>query len=190
MTCIVAVEHEGNVYVGADSIGVAGWEKASRADQKVFVNGDFIMGFCGSFRLGQLLKYSFEPPAQSSKSEDMEYLVNDFVDSIRALLKEKGSITVDDGVEDMIASSFIVGYRGKIYTIESDLQVAMHTEPYFAVGAGAQLALGSLYSTIDDPDPEKRLITALNAASTFCAAVAPPFVTMCLKSEEEVAENG
>lgn len=191
MTCIVALEHNGDVFVGADSAGIAGWDLCTRADQKVFINEDFIMGFCGSFRLGQLLRYSFTPPDRSCKQEDdMAYMVNDFVDAVRALLKDKGLMKTDGSdADDMIESSFIVGYRGKIYTVESDFQVGMHTKPYFAVGAGAQIALGSLHSTESESDPQKRLITALEAASTFCAAVCAPYTVLSSENPKEEDEN-
>ena len=62
MTCIVGLVHEGVVYIGGDSAGVAGLSLVVRADEKVLRNGDFLMGFTTSFRMGQLLRYKLDPP--------------------------------------------------------------------------------------------------------------------------------
>ena len=62
MTCIVGLEHKGKVYIGGDSAGVAGYSLSVRADQKVFINGNFIFGFTSSFRMGQILRFGFNPP--------------------------------------------------------------------------------------------------------------------------------
>jgi ATP-dependent protease HslVU (ClpYQ) peptidase subunit len=67
MTCIVGVNHNGNIYIGGDSAGVAGLQLQIRSDEKVFLTGDFIMGFTTSFRMGQLLRYAFSPPEHSQK---------------------------------------------------------------------------------------------------------------------------
>ena len=60
MTCIVGLVHEGVVYIGGDSAGVGGMSLTVRADEKVFQNGEFLMGFTTSFRMGQLLRYSLK----------------------------------------------------------------------------------------------------------------------------------
>ena len=44
MTCIVGLVHEGVVYIGGDSAGVAGLSLTVRADEKVFRNSDFFDG--------------------------------------------------------------------------------------------------------------------------------------------------
>ncbi len=54
MTCIAAVAHEGNVWMGADSAGVSGLALAVRRDPKIYRVGDFLFGFTSSFRMGQL----------------------------------------------------------------------------------------------------------------------------------------
>ena len=50
------------MYIGGDRAGVAGLSLTVRADEKVFQNGEFLMGFTTSFRMGQLLRYSLKPP--------------------------------------------------------------------------------------------------------------------------------
>lgn len=180
MTCIVALEHEGLVYVGGDSAGIESSSLAicSRADEKVFTTegGDFIMGFSGSFRIGQLLRYALVPPEQSTKKDDMAYMVTDFIDAVRAMQKDKGSMKKENELEEH-DSGFIVGYKGKLYVVESDFQVGRPTEDYAAVGCGAQIALGALYATRKARlKPEERITLALQAATEYSAGVRPPYV--------------
>ena len=184
MTCIVGVEHEGSVYIGGDSAGVEPWSLAicGRADEKVFVtdSGEFIMGFCGSFRIGQLLRYALTTPEQSQKKDDMAYMVTDFVDAVRVMQKEKGSMKKENELEESDAS-FLVGYKGHLYCIESDFQVGRPIENYAAVGCGAQIALGAMFATRNSGlAAENRIELALSAAAEYSAGVRAPFLVLKL----------
>lgn len=175
MTCIVALTENNTVYIGGDSAGVAGLSISIRNDEKVFQNGPFIMGFTSSFRMGQLLRFKFDPPKQTVHQDDYQYMVTDFIDAVRHCFSHNGF-----GDKDAtMGGTFLVGYKGKLYTIENDHQVGIPNVPYDAVGCGADLALGSLYSTQGSKlTPEQRIVLALEAASTFSAGVAPPFLIM------------
>lgn len=180
MTCIVGLVDKGDVYIGGDSAGVAGLSLSIRADEKVFGNGPFIMGFTSSFRMGQLLRYKFSPPAQTVHQDDMEYMVTSFIDACRTCFSQNGF-----GDKDATrGGSFLVGYKGTLYTIEGDYQVGKLHAPFDAVGCGSDLALGALYASEGHP-PEKRINLALGAASTFSAGVAPPFVILRLENENK-----
>jgi hypothetical protein len=173
MTCIVGIAEKGNVYIGGDSAGVGGLSITIRADEKVFYNGPFIMGFTTSFRMGQLLRYKFNPPKQTAKQDDMEYMVNDFIDSVRSCFAE-GGWGKAAGKENNEGGNFLVGYNGCLYEIFNDFQVSKPATQYSACGCGEDLALGSLWTT-EGEKPELRLKTALEAASAFSAGVAPPY---------------
>lgn len=173
MTCIVAIEHNGEIYIGGDSAGVAGYDLTIRADKKVFKNGEMVMGFTSSFRMGQLLQFSLTLPYHKPDMDDYRYMCTAFVDAVRTCLKEGGFARIESG-EDK-GGTFIVGYRGKIYTIESDFQVGMPIANFASVGCGEDIAHGSLYSTRDEPDPRKRVLEALAAAETYSAGVRAPF---------------
>ena len=178
MTCIVGLVHDGDVYIGGDSAGIAGLSVSIRADEKVFGNGPFIMGFTTSFRMGQLLRYKFAPPAQTVHQNDMEYMVTSFIDAVRQCFAGNGFGDKDASV----GGNFLVGYKGKLYNIESDHQVGLPKLAYDAVGCGTDLALGALYAT-EGLTPEQRINAALSAASTFSAGVAPPFTILKLEGE-------
>jgi ATP-dependent protease HslVU (ClpYQ) peptidase subunit len=171
MTCIVGLVDKGRVYIGGDSAGVAGLSVSIRADEKVFANGPFIMGFTTSFRMGQLLRYKLEPAAQTIKQGDMEYMVTSFIDSVRKCFTDNGFGSGSTG------GTFLVGYKSKLYTIDTDYQVGVSADPFDAVGCGTDLALGAMYAT-KGQDPKKRITTALSAASTFNGGVMAPFLIL------------
>lgn len=177
MTCIVGIEHKGSVWLGGDSAGVSGYDIVSRADPKVFTiaDGSMLFGFTSSFRMGQLLRYSFKPPRHRANVPDMEYLVGPFVDSVRSLYKEKGFLRKDK--EEELGGEVLLGYRGLLYEVYEDFQVGRTSEGFSSVGAGADIALGALHAT-QGQAPETRAQVALEAAARFSAAVRGPFTVI------------
>jgi hypothetical protein len=185
LTCIVGLLDGDNIYIGGDSAEVGGCQLNVRADQKVFRNGPFLMGFTSSFRMGQLLRYKFNPPehpyiaGMDKKIDTYKYMVTYFVDAVRQCLKDGGFATKKD--EEESGGNFLVGYDSRLFEIEGDYQVAEQVAKYNAVGCGSQIALGSLYSTGGQP-PEDRVRLALEAAERFSSGVRGPFVIKKLKS--------
>jgi 20S proteasome alpha/beta subunit len=173
MTCIVGLRDNGIVYIGADSAGidVSSLEIRPRLDKKVFKSDDFVIGFSGSFRGGQILKYNVLYPEIKKHAFSVEevekYFVSEFVESVRDAFIAHGFPTDDD------SCPFIVGYNGWLVHIESDYQVGIY-EDFTATGSGSAYALGSLHSTVG-MDPEYRITLALGAAAEYNAGVRGPF---------------
>jgi len=178
MTCIVGLVDKGTVYMGGDSAGVGGLSISIRTDEKVFINGPFIMGFTTSFRMGQLLRFKFDCPQQTNGQDDFEYMVTTFIDSVRKCFASNGYGKMQER-DNNVGGTFLVGYKGVLYTIHSDFQVGRSALQYDAVGCGDDIALGSLFSTVGKP-PQQRVKTALEAASKFSAGVAPPYTMLKL----------
>lgn len=173
MTCIVGVAEGESVMIGGDSAGVSGWDLTVRADTKVFRVGPYVMGFTTSFRMGQLLRYSFRPPEPDAWDVDA-FMATAFVNEVRQCLKDGGYARAKDGGEH--GGTFLVGYKGLLYAIEDDYQIARSQDGYMAVGSGRDYALGSLHST--GGPPHVRVQRALEAAAHHCAAVAAPFTIL------------
>lgn len=176
MTCIAALRSDGFIYMAADSAGTD-WtmSREIRGDSKIFRVGEFLIGFAGSFRGGQLLKHSFSPPPLP-QGEDLEkYMVSQFVDAMRETFKEGGSSLESFCGPEGTPAQILVGVRGDLFRVQNDYQVARPTTDYMALGCGRDLALGSLWSTPETLDPIQRLSMALGAAQRFNASVAEPF---------------
>jgi ATP-dependent protease HslVU (ClpYQ) peptidase subunit len=179
MTCIIGVVENNKVYIGGDSAGVAGHQIQIRSDEKVFVNGPFVMGFTTSFRMGQLLRYVFKPPVQSC-DDDMQFMVKDFIPEIKKCFKEGGFGKDDAG------GSFLVGYKGKLFEIHGDFQVALLADNIASVGCGADEALGAMYAMKGmDCSPAEKIIKALEIVCHLNSGVRPPFVV----KENEVTKE-
>lgn len=172
MTCIIGCINNGTVYMGADSAGVGGYYIERRKDEKVFLNGEFIIGFTSSFRMGQLLRFKFSPPKMKEGQDIYEFMVSDFVEGVRQCLKAGGYSKVDNNEET--GGTFLVGYRGRLFTVAADFQVSELLGDYAAVGCGSDIALGSMYSSKGKVVVE-RIMTALEAAEEFSAGVRGPF---------------
>lgn len=171
MTCIIGILDQGKVYIGGDSAGVSNLSVTVRADEKVFTNGEFIMGFTSSFRMGQLLRYKFDPPKKSRSQTDMQYMTTSFIDAVRKCFKENGF------GNESVGGNFLVAYNNKLYNIDTDYQVGIPLNNYDAIGCGSEIALGSLYATAG-MNPQERITKALDAATEFNAGVRPPFLIL------------
>jgi hypothetical protein len=174
MTCIAGLIDGGKVFMGSDSAGVAGYDLTLRADPKVFTNGSFLIGYTSSFRMGQLLRFKFKPPYHKPETGIDEYMMTDFIDAVRQCFKDNGYAEVKNNQET--AGTFLVGYKGRLFTIDSDYQVGESLNKFDAVGCGGVFALGSLASTTGDP--KERMQKALETAERFSAGVRGPFVIL------------
>lgn len=182
MTCIAAfINKNKTIIMGADSAGTGGWSRTLRKDPKVFIKNKMIFGFCGSFRMGQLLQFQLKVPDQPKKMDDFEYMVREFVEALRKCLKDGGYSKISDNEEE--GGTFLVGYKGRLYRIDADFQVAESLDGYEALGSGEDLALGSLHTTNSLPmNSRRRIRLALEAAAYFNVACAAPFVILELKN--------
>lgn len=180
MTCIAGVVHEGQVWMGADSAGVDhGWNLTVRSDAKMFRSGEFLLGFTDSFRMGQLLQYSLTLPDTRLVGDDIfRFMVTSFVNAVRDCLKAGGYAEKHDDAER--GGTFLAGFRGRLFRIDSDYQVGESADGYDAVGCGDAYAKGSLYTTRESAIafPKVRLKHALEAAERHSAGVRGPFTVI------------
>lgn len=186
MTCIVGIAHDGHVYMGADSAAV---ESSSRflqtlAEPKLFINGEFLIGYTSSFRMGQLLQFKFAPPKQKENQGDFQYMCTDFIDAIRECLASGGFKSVDKYVET--GGTFLVGYRGCIYKVQDDFAILRSEDSADACGCGAYYALSAIaafktipYYPIPVPDWTKSILSkALQIAERYSGGVRGPFTIL------------
>ncbi|MFI9019060.1 hypothetical protein ACIGZI_34045 [Streptomyces griseus] len=175
MTVIVGLATKHRVHLGADSAGVSGLQLTVRADPKTFRNGQYVMGFTTSFRMGQLLRYSFHAPPAPPTADDLHgFMVTTWTNDLRTCLKDGGWARRDSDQEQ--AGTFLVGVHGRLFSIWDDYQVAEHADGYAAVGCGDDLALGALHATAHlGMAPRARLTAALAAADHHSAGVTGPY---------------
>lgn len=178
MTCVVGLVEDGIVYMGADSIGSNGRAYSIRQEPKIFKrntdHGEFLFGHTTSFRFGQLLQYGLKIPKHPSGVSDCKYMAIHFIDAVRKALTDGGYATKKDEVET--GGTALIGYRGKMWEMEGDYQIASVNGNGGAVGCGYEAALGALYAMKDtDLSAEQKILISLHAAESCIVNVRGPF---------------
>jgi len=180
MTCIVGWldKHNKTAYIGGDSASVNNsYDIHIRKDVKVFQKGKMLIGYTSSFRMGQLLRFELKIPIHPRGKDIYEYMCTDFIEAVRILFKNKGYSKVENNVEEI--GTFLVIYRGRLFSIEDDLQVAENIDCYNACGCGARFALGSMYTvdmfSCENIKPEVIIRNALMTAAALSSGVRGPF---------------
>lgn len=174
MTVIAGLVDGAQVVIGGDSAGIAGYQLTVRRDSKVFVNGPYVFGFCGSFRMGQIIRYGFTPPAPPGTADLEAHMCTEFVDALRAALREGGWARIEQAQEQ--GGTFLVGTRGRLFRVDGDFQVGEALDGFDAIGCGDDVALGALFATAENNmSADERIMLALRAAERSSAGVRGPF---------------
>lgn len=175
MTAIAGLVDNGKIYMGGDSAGSAGYFLQTRRDPKVFVTGDYIIGFTSSFRMGDLLRYSFKPPKAPAGPALDHFMRTKFIDALRKCLKDGGYASKTNETES--AGTFLVGIAGRLFKVENDYQVAESADDYDACGSGQTAVLAAFYALNESLTlrPQARVRIALEAAAKFNSGVRGPF---------------
>lgn len=188
MSCIIGLVDKKKVYIGCDSFGSTVNCQVQRIDQKIFrVMGksDAIIGFAGSFRMGQILQYSkglLDVNAQCTH----KYMVTKFIPRVIEIFDKSGFIKRDEE-GSVTGDAFLLAYRTKLFQIDNDFQVAESLCGYDAIGSGYEYALGSLSSTENlSISPVQRVYLALKAASKFGVGIGAPFHVLCTSTDKEI----
>ena len=115
MSCVVGLIQQGKVYIASD--GLATTEEGERRPViciKVFTNKNYLIGYTGSVRHGQILGPRFFDPPSS---------VYDFPDAARKIYEEKGAMLVNDTGQQMFASNVLIGHGGRLFELLIDYQM-------------------------------------------------------------------
>ncbi len=150
----------------------------SRKEPKCFKVGQYAVAFTDSFRMGQILQYSWNPPKYTPTKTNSgldKFMRTKFVDSVKQAFKEGGYGSIGSSSDEDTGGIFIVGVCGRIFTIDEDFHVGENVVNYMAEGSGGQIALGALHATKNQKNPRLRIKAALEAATEFNMSVAAPY---------------
>jgi ATP-dependent protease HslVU (ClpYQ) peptidase subunit len=178
VTVIVGlVAPDGTIHMGGDSAFscMETHEIVACSNRKVFANGAFLIGVCGSARVGDILRYSFVPPKHPRGMDAGRFMRTAFVDAVRETFR-KGGLYFRDEPERM-DGVVLVGYRKGLYVIDEDLHIHEAIDDFAAVGSGGPVASGAMVVSHGLP-AAKRIKAALEAAERFTASVRRPFYVL------------
>jgi ATP-dependent protease HslVU (ClpYQ) peptidase subunit len=167
LTVIVGLEHDGAFTIGADRfVGSSTWRDSM--DRPKFVRrGQLVIGGAGSFRPTQIAEMIPLARARQRKNEDdLDYLLRAVVQPIRE------AHAIDENLDT--SWSFLLGYRGHIYTMMSGYGLFRSTRGFASIGAGDDFANAAMLANAHLP-PRKRVLATLEQTAQLCTVVAGPF---------------
>lgn len=174
MTCIAAVEHAGVVWMGGDSAASDESYITTYVEPKVWVNGEFVFGYCDNGRYGAVLRHTFVPPKVKGNMD--KYLTNEFVPKLKELFNKEAELHAEaDGKYPQI--EFLFGLRGKLYLCDNHYQIGRPHDGFAATGSGTYIATGVLYAN-SRLKPRERILQALRAAEKYTPSVRGPFTVV------------
>lgn len=171
MSCVVGMVYGDKVYMGYDSISTDGYNSYVTTVDKVFRVDNFLIGYVGSPRMGQILRYHLHVPVQSPDITDEEYIVTIFVESVRSVLKYRGFTSIDKNREE--GGTFMVGYKSNLYNVYPDFQVERFDSQAVAIGAGGKYAEGAMMA-LRHLDPFDRIVESIKISASLSAMVREP----------------
>jgi ATP-dependent protease HslVU (ClpYQ) peptidase subunit len=160
MTTIVGIQGDNFALICADS-QVSDVDDSGYVTQvvtlrdgtgKVQSNGRYLIGAAGDVRAINILHHAFQPPAAppnlKGKKLDHFFTVK-FIPALRECFEHQGYAMPDNDLKTHMAeqaSSIMVAVNGTIYTVEGDYSWYSDVNSMYAIGTGAQYAMGALHA--------------------------------------------
>jgi ATP-dependent protease HslVU (ClpYQ) peptidase subunit len=137
MTLIVGVDltlgKNKYLYMAGDKCGSNGFVKDLYVKSKIFRRNDLAFGYCGSFRMGQVLEY-----AKISKDlpdwEEESNIYTSFIDWAKTAMKDGGQLEENKGI--LTGGNFIFCNGKSLYEIQNDFSILVPEDGLLAVGSG------------------------------------------------------
>ena len=198
MTCIVAVVHEGAIYMGGDT-GMSDRGNILMLDgSKIAINGDFILGAAGSPRATQLFSHVFSAPERKVNETTPHYMEVSVVQAFKDMFEadnwtqwqkgDRGNEESDSKTPGLGHTAMLIGYDGHLYLLDPACNMIPLAANYMAIGTGEDIATGALYAlSLHDAQPEAMVQIALEAASHHMHDIRPPFTVMKLEAHDDTA---
>lgn len=156
MTIVAGLVHEGQCWVGADSMISDGTTCEESARPKLARRRGWVLGLAGSWSLLPLLR-SLDVPRPTGRDSDGDELA-------RAVKAAWGGRPGAAEVYVLAAGA------GHIWVVQGQDWAALRTNHYCAIGTGEAVALGALHAT-GGLSPRARVMAALRAARQHCPSV-------------------
>jgi ATP-dependent protease HslVU (ClpYQ) peptidase subunit len=189
MSTVVVVRKNETACIAADSLTSFGDTKQSAQfvanSDKIIHFADFYMGIVGSAAHQLVMRSLFNNHADKLNFDD-QLSIFESLKTIHPVLKEEYYLNSKEENEDAYESSrvdaLLMTTRG-IYGIYSLREVDEYTR-YWAVGSGAEYALGAMHTVYDNYHSAEQIAAAgVEAGATFDNASSMPMTSFTLKLE-------
>ena len=180
MSTIVAVEKNGRICIAADSLTTFGDVRQTSAydssSEKILPFKDGFIGIVGSAAHHVVMQEVLSKESDKIQLDSREKIYTSFL-HLHPVLKQKYFLNPKEDDEDSYESSridaLIVNPSG-IYGVYSLREVFTYNK-FWAIGAGAEIALGALYAAYGHLDDVEQIVTlAIEASAEFHTSTALP----------------
>ena len=202
MTTIVALQGDGFVVLGTDS-------RISTLDSDGFVSrvhtmnssiskvcqiSGMLIGVAGDVRAINLVSHALQAqaPSPSLKAKKLdEFVTNKFIPALRACFDANGYSPPTRESSEHVAeqgSEMILAVNNVVYQIDTDYAWSNDSNGMYAIGTGAQYALGALAILFDSKKQnvttsKKHCLSALSTAAKFDPHTGYPYQTFVQGSD-------
>ena len=174
MTIIVGAVSGSQVVVSGDTASVRDRHSITGRATKVFVGQRRIVYGCTtSFRMIDLLRFTFDPGKVPPASVLRKWMVTTFIAKLRDCFREHGFWMQDKETGEVYGGEFICAVGGRLFMVGKDY-ATFEISDSAAIGSGTDFALGALHAMRDAP-PQHRVLAALQAANHHCTTVCGPY---------------
>lgn len=150
MTTIIGVQYDDKAVLLADNQVTDDSGRIYRHPQmqKISKRGDFLIAGSGEVSPCDISQHIWNPPKLTAKDKQDVYhfMISKAMPSLRKCLEENGyNFNEDhDKSKDGLRFQFLIAVGGEIFDVDQDLAVMRSSDGFYAVGSGAQYALGAL----------------------------------------------
>ncbi len=209
MTTIIGIQGDSYAVICADS-RVTEVDSNGKATQsmslkevgfKIAQNGRWLMGVAGDVRAINILTHSFNPPVPppSLKGRKLDHFITTkFIPAMRVCFDSEGySSPVTDNSEHQSEHGSVVmtAINGTIYVIDGDYSWLSDSFGVYAIGSGAQFALGSLATTIPTGGKigrrtaKQSALKAMGVAGRYDPGTAAPYHVLVQEAEQRIVKK-
>lgn len=197
MTTIVAIQGNGFALVGSDSricdVDENGYVMMTTTlkgtSAKVATNGKYLLGAAGDVRAINILHHVFNPPpppAGAIGSRLDKFFTTKFIPALRECFDQQGYSAPSRESSSHLAeqgSSIIAVVNTVIYVVNEDYSWSNDRSGIYALGSGAQYALGALHGRKGKKEytsvkARSEALLALQIAARFDPHTGAPFNCM------------
>ena len=173
MTTVIAIQHDDGVEMIADSqINSSGKPYFHEDMVKIVDRNKYLLGVAGRVIALQAIQNSWNPPTLSAtyKGSIYNFVITKIVPSLKMFIDESKMFS-DKEKEDGELFSILLAIKGEVFEIDEDYSVARRADGIYAIGSGADFALGAMMA---GADPQQ----AMNIAALFDVNTHEPFIRL------------
>lgn len=173
MTTVVAIQTDDGVVMVADSQINSGGKPYFHDDMvKIVERGKYLIGIAGRVVALQAIENSWNPPTLSTafKGSTYNFIITKIVPSLKAFIDESKMFSEKEKEEGELFS-ILLAIKGEVFEIDEDYSVARRSDGIYAIGSGADFALGALMAG-------SQPIDAIQIAASFDLNTHAPFITL------------